>query len=85
MEIKFHPPTWERILAYFLSRGREPNEALKAQALLPERITFLVNDMGTAPGMYHQWEDKHLVSFPGVPYEMKHLLPIDSSPSLNHI
>lgn len=73
MEIKFHPPTWERILAYFLSRGREPNEALKAQALLPERITFLVNDMGTAPGMYHHWEDKHLVSFPGVPYEMKHL------------
>jgi nicotinamide-nucleotide amidase len=29
--------------------------------------------MGTAPGMYYYQGGKHLVSFPGVPYEMKHL------------
>lgn len=73
MKIAFHQPTWDRLVTYFRTRGREPNEALKAQAMLPDAITFLDNDMGTAPGMYHQTEGKHVVSFPGVPYEMKHL------------
>lgn len=73
MEIVFHQATWDRLTEYFASRGRQITDALKPQAMLPEGVTFLENDMGTAPGMYHCREGKHLVSFPGVPHEMKHL------------
>ena len=73
MPISFHQPTWDRLEVYFSSRGRKPEDALRQQAMLPEGITLLPNDMGTAPGMYYYRGGKHLVSFPGVPYEMKHL------------
>lgn len=36
-------------------------------------MTKLVNDLGTAPGLYHSFNGKHIISLPGVPYEMKHL------------
>ena len=52
----------------------------KMQALIPSKAEVLMNEFGTAPGMWLQKENTVFVSMPGVPYEMKaivtnHLIP----------
>lgn len=64
----------ERIQAFFKARGREMLEVNNQQADLPESCTVLLNDMGTASGMWFERNDTIFVSMPGVPYEMKHLM-----------
>ncbi|GAB5418176.1 MAG: competence/damage-inducible protein A [Crocinitomicaceae bacterium] len=68
----------EEVLAhvrrYFESRGREMLDVNIQQAHVPDNATVLHNDLGTAPGMWFEHEGKILVSMPGVPYEMKHLM-----------
>lgn len=46
----------------------------KDQALVPSKATVLMNDLGTAPGMWLDKGQKTFVSLPGVPFEMKKLL-----------
>ncbi len=41
------------------------------QALVPSKAKVLMNNYGTAPGMWLEKNDKVFVSLPGVPYEMK--------------
>ncbi len=57
----------------FSKRGRRLLEINKMQAELPEACSTLMNQMGTAPGMWFDQAGKVLVSMPGVPYEMKHI------------
>lgn len=73
MNISFHQPTWDRIMSYFRNRGRTPSDTLRKQAMLPDGITLLENDLGTAPAMYFHSGGRHIISLPGVPYEMRHL------------
>lgn len=49
-------------------------EANKTQALIPSCAEVLINDFGTAPGMWIEKDDTVFVSMPGVPYEMKALM-----------
>ena len=49
-------------------------ESNNQQADLPETCTVLLNDMGTASGMWFERDNTIFVSMPGVPYEMKHLM-----------
>lgn len=63
-----------KIQAFFKSRGREMLESNNMQADLPKACTVLLNDMGTASGMWFEKNDTIFVSMPGVPYEMKHLM-----------
>ena len=63
-----------KIQAFFKSRGREMLESNNMQADLPKDCTVLLNDMGTASGMWFEKGDTIFVSMPGVPYEMKHLM-----------
>ncbi len=44
------------------------------QALVPSMAKILMNDHGTAPGMWMEKENTIFISMPGIPYEMKHLL-----------
>ncbi|MDX5320852.1 MAG: CinA family nicotinamide mononucleotide deamidase-related protein, partial [Bacteroidota bacterium] len=44
------------------------------QALIPENCTPIYNDRGTAPGMWFEDKGQIIVSLPGVPYEMKHMI-----------
>lgn len=53
---------------------RVPMEANLRQALVPSSARVMMNNHGTAPGMWMEKEDTVFVSMPGVPYEMKHLL-----------
>jgi len=55
-------------------RNLEMNENNRRQALVPESCRVLANHAGTAPGMLFEKEGKIIVSMPGVPSEMKHIM-----------
>lgn len=52
----------------------KPLPANFRQAMVPSKATILMNQYGTAPGMWMDMDEVVFVSLPGVPYEMKHLL-----------
>ena len=54
----------------------------RKQALVPSRSTVLMNQYGTAPGMWFEDKGTVLVSMPGVPFEMKGLMKTEVLPRL---
>ena len=75
--------TYERNRRVLEARGVEYNELNKAQSMVPECCEVLLNDNGTAPGMWFEHEGKVLVSLPGVPFEMKVLMEESVIPRLS--
>ncbi|MDE5621722.1 MAG: CinA family nicotinamide mononucleotide deamidase-related protein, partial [Alistipes sp.] len=69
----------ERMLA---SRGIAYNELNRSQALVPACCTVLFNAHGTAPGMWFERDGRVVVSLPGVPFEMEHLMQDEVMPRL---
>ncbi len=69
----------ERMLA---QRGIAFNELNRSQALVPECCTVLFNAHGTAPGMWFERQGRIVVSLPGVPFEMEHLMQDEVMPRL---
>lgn len=63
-------------------RGIAFNELNRSQALVPECCTVLFNAHGTAPGMWFERGGRVLVSLPGVPFEMRHLMEDEVLPRL---
>ncbi len=77
----FNDEVLQNIKAFFTSRNKVFTEAHKEQTMVPENCTVIGNEVGTAPGMLFEVDDKIVVSMPGVPAEMKvlmnkHVLPI---------
>lgn len=60
--------------AIFEKRGRKMLEINMQQADMPEKCSTLFNAVGTAPGMRFEDGDFTLISVPGVPSEMMHIL-----------
>ena len=58
------------------------NELNRSQAMVPECCTVLHNAHGTAPGMWFEREGRVVVSLPGVPFEMQHLIDDEVIPRL---
>ena len=56
------------------SRGIPFNDLNRSQAEVPENCSVLFNTYGTAPGMWFERDGHIIVSLPGVPYEMEHLM-----------
>lgn len=56
------------------SRGIAFNALNQGQALLPEACEVLFNNHGTAPGMWFERDGRVVISLPGVPFEMEHLM-----------
>lgn len=54
----------------------------KDQALVLSKAKVLMNELGTAPGMWLEKKDKVFISLPGVPYEMRALIDNKVIPSL---
>ena len=75
----------EHVRALLARRGIEFTELNRGQAMLPECCTVLHNAHGTAPGM---WFDTPrggvVVSLPGVPFEMEHLMEDEVIPRLQN-
>jgi len=66
--------TYEDVKAYIESRGRTINEINAKQADVPDNCKILRNLSGTAPGMWFEMDGKIVISLPGVPYEMEHIM-----------
>mgnify|MGYP002615497247 FL=1 len=69
----------EKMLA---ERGIEFNELNRSQAMVPACCTVLFNAYGTAPGMWFERDGHVVVSLPGVPFEMEHLMQDEVMPRL---
>lgn len=63
-------------------RNLEMNEYNRRQALVPDHCTVLANHTGTAPGMLFNRDGKVIISMPGVPSEMKHIMQVHILPML---
>lgn len=69
----------EQLLA---RRGIAFTELNRGQAMVPKCCTVLNNAHGTAPGMWFERDGKVVVSLPGVPFEMQHLIDDSVVPML---
>jgi nicotinamide-nucleotide amidase len=68
------PEIIEDITQKYARRGRQMTPSNRKQALLPQGAEILPNRLGTAPGII--WEPRPsltILTFPGVPLEMKHM------------
>lgn len=54
----------------------------KQQALVPENCEVILNDNGTAPGMWFNHNGKIYMSMPGVPHEMMYMMEEKVIPKL---
>ncbi len=72
----------EHIRTLLARRNIEFNELNRGQAMVPECCTILHNAHGTAPGMWFERDGRVVVSLPGVPFEMQHLIDEEVIPRL---
>lgn len=71
----WHEGTFERLSYFFKKIGREVSEMNKNGCYMPENAQILTNDRGLAPAMWFEAANgKIVVSMPGVPFEMQHLM-----------
>src|SRR5271168_940563 len=70
VELVFHPELFEQIEGMFRRRQRPMPERNRVQAFLPAGADALVNDWGTAPGVWMKLGGSHIAALPGVPSEM---------------
>ena len=80
----WHEPTYQRLEYFFKKINREVSEMNKNSCFMPENAEILNNDRGLAPGMWFEHGKKVLVSMPGVPHEMQHLMSERVLPKLRH-
>lgn len=77
-----HPQAMEWLEELLRNRNLPMNENNKSQAYLPENCRILRNFKGTASGMWFERGWKSLISLPGVPFEMEHLVDTYVIPDL---
>ena len=70
VELEFHPELFEQIEQMFRRRNRTMPERNRVQAYLPAGAEALVNDCGTAPGIWMKFGSSLVGAMPGVPSEM---------------
>ncbi|TAF74184.1 MAG: competence/damage-inducible protein A [Bacteroidetes bacterium] len=73
-DLIIHEPTLVHVRSFFEKRGKPMLEINNQQAAVPRICEVLFNDVGTAPGMWMIYNEKIIISLPGVPYEMKFLM-----------
>jgi nicotinamide-nucleotide amidase len=74
VETEFKEQLWEQILEIVARYGRAPGENQKRQAYLPKGAIPIKNNVGTAPAFIVEDESRAVISLPGVPKEMEHIL-----------
>ena len=73
-EVEYRPELWEQIAARFRRYGRPLTENNRRQAYVPAGALALENPVGTAPCFIVELEKGVVISLPGVPREMEHML-----------
>ena len=72
----------EHIRTMLAARNIAFNDLNRGQAMVPECCTVLHNAHGTAPGMWFEQNGRVVISLPGVPFEMQHLIDEEVMPRL---
>lgn len=81
-KLVFNEDVYRNIEKILINRSRAINELTKLQALVPENCTVIQNLVGTAPVTWFEKDGKIIVSMPGVPNEMKHVMSTEVIPRL---
>lgn len=74
VETEFREELWEQVVATIARYGRKPSENQKRQAYVPKGSLGIQNTVGTAPCFIVETERNAVISLPGVPNEMEHIL-----------
>jgi nicotinamide-nucleotide amidase len=69
----------------FKKYNRPLLEVNRKQAEVPENCEVIMNNNGTAPGMWFNDKGKIYVSMPGVPFEMKYMMGEEVIPKLKAV
>jgi len=72
----------EDIRHLFQKRGRDVRKINEAQALVPKIAKVIRNELGTAPGIWIEKDNKIFIAMPGVPYEMQAMMGTFIIPNL---
>ena len=82
-QLTYNEAEGEHVRRLLERRGIAFTELNRSQAMLPECCTVLHNAHGTAPGMWFDTpEGGVVISLPGVPFEMEHLMEDEVLPRL---
>ena len=74
VETEFREDLWEQVVAIISRYGRKPSENQKRQAYVPKGAVGVTNPVGTAPCFIVETGSNAVISLPGVPNEMEHIL-----------
>lgn len=74
VETEFREDLWEQVVAVISRYGRKPSENQRRQAYVPKGAIGIPNPVGTAPCFIVETESNAVLSLPGVPNEMEHIL-----------
>jgi competence/damage-inducible protein CinA-like protein len=74
VQLEFKEELWQEIQERFSRFNRKPTENNKRQAYLPASAEVLENPVGTAPAFLIEHGDSVIISLPGVPGEMTHIM-----------
>jgi len=74
VETEFREDLWQQVVATIARYGRTPSENQKRQAYVPQGAIGVPNPVGTAPCFIVETERNAVISLPGVPNEMEHIL-----------
>jgi nicotinamide-nucleotide amidase len=72
----------ENIKQLFQKRGRDVTKINEAQSLVPKIAKVMRNELGTAPGIWIEKNNKIFIAMPGVPYEMHAMMESYVVPNL---
>lgn len=74
VELEFREDLWQQVVETISRYGRTPSENQKRQAYIPKGALPVPNPVGTAPCFVVENERNAVISLPGVPNEMEHIL-----------
>lgn len=82
-ELAVDPDVLHHVRQIMAERGVPMNDLTATQAIVPSSCTVIPNDLGTAPVMWFDSPDGHvLVAMPGVPFETQHAFSAHVLPKL---
>lgn len=82
MKLVEHAESMAHLQARFAKRGIAVTDRNRQQAWVPQGCEVLPNAKGTAPGMLFRQQGHVLISMPGVPFELLHMVEHEVVPRL---
>lgn len=83
-ELVFHESLYLKLKQAFEKRNLIFTEINKSQAMYPHNCKIIKNSQGSAQGMWFTKNNVHVISMPGVPFEMKAIMTEEIIPRIIH-